>query len=75
MAGCLVKDVKQISSDLVQEKYLKVVWKESKKKKAVQPKQTVPPFEFIETERERLHTEYFNPVFGIEEYVSRASNR
>lgn len=67
----MVKEVKAASSKLVEERYLrKIRRKDEKKAKAFRKGPLLPPFEFDETQRDRLLKEYWNPAYNIEDFVS-----
>lgn len=67
----MVKEVKAASSKLAEEGYLlKIHRKDEKKAKSFRKGPLLPPFEFDETQRDCLLTEYWNPAYKIEDFVS-----
>lgn len=70
----MVKEAKAVTSRLVEEGYLlKVYRKNEKKAKAFRKDPLPPPFEFDETQRDRLLKEYWNPAYKVGKFVSFTS--
>ena len=69
-----MKEVKAASAQLAEEGYLHKVFRPGQNKaKALRKGPPLPPYEFDETQRERLLKEYWNPAYKVEAFVSLES--